>query len=269
MLRPILLAGLVATASVTAQANFASPGFQYIGCVKAEPGSFSIRKDFNNSFSVSQCQDACSNTGLYAAITQRECYCDDAKSQIAVDFDIADEASCSLLCDPGNSQAGQCGGPDTDDSYQLFTLFQKLPKGAAGNAEAGFSIVNISTCTTTETSTTPATVSAPNTASVTSPCASDRPDIGMEASIRSFSPVSKVNVSTLCTCDTVKVNKTNEYLVPKCTNSKMQSWSVPSPYDVPDSTGGQVVVSKGSVPSATLPAAVIGLGALVLAFFMA
>lgn len=116
-----LLASLMA-ASVAAQAEFAAPGFKYIGCIEAEPPVFTYSIDLPAPFSAQQCQHACHAKGKYAAL-DGSCHCHDKTEP---SYKIIDEAVCSLPCVAGNRTAGVCGGPQCSvTGKKRYSLYQK------------------------------------------------------------------------------------------------------------------------------------------------
>ncbi|KAL7926990.1 hypothetical protein ACQKWADRAFT_308914 [Trichoderma austrokoningii] len=125
MSRFALLAGLMA-ASVAAQADFAAPGFKYIGCVEAEPPVFSYKADVPAPFSVQQCQYACHAKGKYAAM-DGSCNCyDSSASKAEPAYKMLDESVCSVPCIEGNRTAGVCGGPQCDvTGKKRYSLYKK------------------------------------------------------------------------------------------------------------------------------------------------
>ncbi|KAL6887966.1 hypothetical protein GGI43DRAFT_388039 [Trichoderma evansii] len=124
MSRFALLASLMAI-SVAAQAEFAAPGFKYIGCVEAEPPVFNYKADVSAPFTVQQCQYACHAKGKYAAM-DGSCNCYDASSKTEPSYKILDESVCSLPCIGGNRTAGVCGGPQCPvTGKKRYSLYKK------------------------------------------------------------------------------------------------------------------------------------------------
>ncbi|KAJ6443494.1 WSC domain-containing protein [Purpureocillium lavendulum] len=137
MARAILLAGLFAAAA-SAQSEFASPKFQYKGCVLADsanafPFQPPSMKAFG-TFSAADCQSACEAAGAtQAALGNGGCHCDDPKStsastsgnansKMAVPekFKAVDEAECHTPCREGDAKAGKCGGCTDKFVYSLY-----------------------------------------------------------------------------------------------------------------------------------------------------
>ncbi|KAH8121773.1 hypothetical protein LI328DRAFT_171378 [Trichoderma asperelloides] len=124
MSRFAIFAGLMAV-SVAAQAEFAAPGFKYIGCVEAEPAVFNAKADLPAPFSVQQCQDACHAKGKYAAM-DGSCNCYDSSSKAEPSYNILDESVCSLPCIGGNRTAGVCGGPQCEvTGKKRYSLYKQ------------------------------------------------------------------------------------------------------------------------------------------------
>lgn len=137
MSRHVLGMGLLAV-TVTAQANLASSGFEYVGCVEADPQLFGLNIDFFQPFTPQECQAACAGKASYAALGGG-CRCDVPSQAPEVTFKILDEAACSVLCIPDNPDAGRCGGSGEGDQvgFQLFSLYKKAGEdsGAEGPGE--------------------------------------------------------------------------------------------------------------------------------------
>ncbi|KAM6485280.1 hypothetical protein HDV62DRAFT_284220 [Trichoderma sp. SZMC 28011] len=104
----ILISIMAATAA--AQAEYASHGFKYIGCVEAEPPVFSYNVDLPAPFSAQQCQEACHAKGKYAAI-DGSCHCEDPASKGEPQYNKLEDSVCVQPCIGGNQTAGWCGGP--------------------------------------------------------------------------------------------------------------------------------------------------------------
>ncbi|QYS96849.1 WSC domain-containing protein [Trichoderma simmonsii] len=109
MSRLALLVSLMA-ATAAAQAEYASHGFKYIGCVEAEPPVFSFNVDLPAPFSAQQCQEACHAKGKYAAI-DGSCHCEDPASKGEPQYNKLEDSVCVQPCIGGNQTAGWCGGP--------------------------------------------------------------------------------------------------------------------------------------------------------------
>ncbi|UNI15575.1 hypothetical protein JDV02_002099 [Purpureocillium takamizusanense] len=134
--RALLLAGLLA-ASVSAQSEFASPKFQYKGCMRADsPETFpfkptSMTKAFG-AFSAADCQTACEAAGAtIAALGNGGCHCNDPKStapntnnKMALppqNYKAVDEAECHTPCREGDAKAGKCGGCIDKFVYNVYS----------------------------------------------------------------------------------------------------------------------------------------------------
>lgn len=123
MSRHVLGMGLLAV-TATAQANFASSGFEYIGCVEADPQVFGLNLDFIQAFTPQECQDACAGKATFAAVGGG-CRCDVAGDELEITFQMIDESACATPCIPEDPEAGNCGGPSDDESTQIFNLYRK------------------------------------------------------------------------------------------------------------------------------------------------
>ncbi|RFU77990.1 carbohydrate-binding wsc [Trichoderma arundinaceum] len=126
MSRLAFLASLMA-ASVAAQAEFAAPGFKYIGCVEAEPRVFGYNADIHAPFSAQQCQTACHGKGRYVAL-DGGCHCHDhaSNADTKLYYKKIDDSVCSLPCIGGNSTTGRCGGPQCPETgKKRYSLYQK------------------------------------------------------------------------------------------------------------------------------------------------
>jgi len=139
MARTLLLAGLLAAAGASAQSQFASPKFQYQGCILADsanafPFQPPSMKAFG-TFSAADCQAACEAAGAtHAALGNGGCHCDDPKAAAASspnannkmalppqNFKPVDEAECHTPCREGDAQAGKCGGCTDKFVYNLYS----------------------------------------------------------------------------------------------------------------------------------------------------
>lgn len=126
MSRAVLLAGLLAALSA-AGPDHAAPGFQYMGCVRADPAAFPLRPGgLARPFPPDKCQEACGPDAAYAALGNGRCHCGDPASGEEARWDAVDEAECSTLCDEGDEDGGRCGGPGKDGKG-VFNLYMKFP----------------------------------------------------------------------------------------------------------------------------------------------
>ncbi|OAA34713.1 Carbohydrate-binding WSC [Metarhizium rileyi] len=125
MFQPFLVAGIMA-ASVGAQASLASNGFQYVGCVQAKPCFFPLKMDLGDSFTITQCQQACGEKSSYAAAAGDGCHCEDAVSHAAPEYNVTDDSRCSRACKAGDEKAGRCGGLDAEEGHQLYNLYRRV-----------------------------------------------------------------------------------------------------------------------------------------------
>ncbi|KAH8175160.1 hypothetical protein LIA77_03578 [Sarocladium implicatum] len=123
MSRFVLSMGLLA-ATVTAQANFASPDFEYIGCVQAAPAAFGLKLDLSKAFTPQECQDACAGKATFAAVGG-SCRCDVPGDENDIKFQMIDDSECANPCDPASPDAGNCGGSSNDEALQVFNLYRK------------------------------------------------------------------------------------------------------------------------------------------------
>ncbi|EFY84274.1 hypothetical protein J3458_021445 [Metarhizium acridum] len=131
MMHTLLVTGLMA-ASASAQARYASDGFQYVGCVQAKACDFPVKMDLGDSFTAAQCQQACGKNGSYAAAGVNGCYCEDPVSRAAPKYGVTDDSRCPKACKPGDDKAGHCGGPSPADGEQLYNLYKRVPTEPAG-----------------------------------------------------------------------------------------------------------------------------------------
>ncbi|KAL2204580.1 hypothetical protein CC79DRAFT_1360406 [Sarocladium strictum] len=136
MSRHVLGMGLLAI-TVSAQANFATSGFEYVGCVEAEPSLFGLNIDFFKPFTPQECQDACAGKATYAALGGG-CKCDVPHQGTDVTFKVLNEEACTVLCIPGSPDAGRCGGSGEGDQpgTQLFNLYKKAGEDSAAGGAA-------------------------------------------------------------------------------------------------------------------------------------
>ncbi|KAK0385491.1 hypothetical protein NLU13_6671 [Sarocladium strictum] len=136
MSRHVLGMGLLAV-TVAAQATLASSGFQYVGCVEADPKLFGLNIDFSTPFTPQQCQAACAGKATYTAIGGG-CHCDVPSQQPDVTFKILDEAACAVLCIPGSPDAGRCGGSGEGETagHKLYSLYKKATEARHAAAAA-------------------------------------------------------------------------------------------------------------------------------------
>ncbi|UKZ75669.1 hypothetical protein TrVFT333_003359 [Trichoderma virens FT-333] len=124
MSRLALLLSLMA-ATAAAQAEYASHGFKYIGCVEAEPPVFSFNVDLPAPFSAQQCQVACHSKGKYAAL-DGSCHCEDPLSKSEPQYKVLNDSVCALPCDGGNKSWGWCGGPQCPvTGKKRYSLYKK------------------------------------------------------------------------------------------------------------------------------------------------
>ncbi|KAK2594463.1 hypothetical protein QQS21_007809 [Conoideocrella luteorostrata] len=299
MSRAALIAGLMA-ASVAAQANLASEGFQYIGCVEASPGIFPVNMELGDGFTVGQCQEACGKSGANAAAAGNGCHCNSSISQAAVDFDVVDESRCSQPCSEADVKAGQCGGPVASDGKQLYNLYQRIPTDPtpagydATMPPANNKVVDAPSTTTsillqTIISCAPGVLDCPAQNQTALPtlilpsqsCAEEHlpPPPPVETKFEEPCPESSIAVpppppppaTTPCACEEAVApkhhHKTKGCPGPECMQNAT-SIALPPSSEPPAETSGPVVISDGSVRSVSAVMAALSLGALVLAFGM-
>ncbi|KAK7409098.1 hypothetical protein QQX98_008706 [Neonectria punicea] len=125
MPRSILITGLLA-ARTMAQANFATAGYKYVGCVELDLAEFPFSPAFINNFRPQLCEEACARTfkSDHVAIGGG-CHCDDPTSDVAVTYTVVDEARCDTQCISNDTMSGSCGGGGFGGNPAVFNLYQK------------------------------------------------------------------------------------------------------------------------------------------------
>ncbi|CAM1503604.1 Fc.00g011950.m01.CDS01 [Cosmosporella sp. VM-42] len=119
MSRTVLLASLMAVNALAA--DFAPP-YEYVGCVRADPGQFPVHPTFVKAFTPQQCQEACKGKANLVALGDG-CHCDDPSQANELEYVKVEEEACSTLCVPEDKEAGYCGG-GKDGTRQIYNLYR-------------------------------------------------------------------------------------------------------------------------------------------------
>ncbi|OAQ58517.1 carbohydrate-binding WSC [Pochonia chlamydosporia 170] len=289
MSRAALAVVLIATGAA-AQANFASDGFQYVGCVQASTGVFPVKMNLGDSFTVAQCQEACGKSGAYAAAAGNGCHCDNPISHVGLDFDVMDDSKCSQACKPGDAKAGQCGGPISTDGQQLYNLYQRIstdpiPANVTLPPIAN-KAVDLPTSTFLKTITTcpPGVTDCPlhsTSEDPQKPCTKEHPPPPppppppVKTKFALPCPESKAappppSSTTPCDCEETKkpAPPPNPCPGPDCMETTKTEMPPPTSKAAPATTSEPVIVSEGSSRPISAVMVVLSVGALVLAMGM-
>ncbi|KAM0276796.1 hypothetical protein ACHAQH_006385 [Verticillium albo-atrum] len=118
-------------ARVAAQADFASPSWEYSGCVNIGNIAFEHTANFVDPFTPQQCQSACNGYGFAAAFVEL-CLCGNSVGDIS-SLKLEDGA-CNNPCQ-GDVKLGFCGHMDADGSYANVILDPSRPGATGDNRE--------------------------------------------------------------------------------------------------------------------------------------
>ena len=264
MPRHLFLAGLMA-ASAMAQGDFASKGFQYIGCIESPPQAFSVKMDLVAGFTVRKCQDACAAKQAHAAAAADGCYCQISLPKPGVDFVKQDDSKCSNPCQPNNPEAGNCGGPAVNVGKKLFSVYWRTQddlEPADGTSSSSSDIAGLLTAEhpTFVKAESPLPLSGANKLSP-QPLPSKPCGCSQASSSAMSSPIPRPKPTCDgpgCPCigsECFRTSKTNMLLPPTSTS-------------LPVSTSNVVEVSEGSSRRLSAVTAVLAIGSILLAVAM-
>jgi hypothetical protein len=266
MSRAILLAGLLAV-SVAAQEKFAVDGFKYVGCVQANPSVFPVKTSLTDSYTVAECQAACTKIGSYAAASKSGCVCNDPASKADIKYDVLEPSQCTKACKPDDDKAGQCGGPCSPDGQHLYNLYQRVdsasdPTKAQPIHANKAADVQVATVMKTVTACAPDVTDCPLRNKPVAPPVETKAVVLPD-------PASPAKTSCGCKETAKPVAPPKPCAGPECNEPPLNAKFPPHTSGmVPANTSIPILISQGPSRPASTVMTLLGLGAFVLAFGM-